>query len=339
MAVGAIALLAAVAPVARAQGRVVVDTVRARTLVGNRVGDPAKREVYTYLPPSYDRDRTRHFPVLYLLHGMTSHPREWLDGSYQGFDLRRTMDSLARTGSEFLVVMPHADNSYGGTFYVNSVAFGRWDDFIGRELVGYIDGRYRTMRDRRHRGIAGQSMGGFGALSIVQSHSATFANVYAMSPCCLTLAADLAPASPLWLAASRLAPATPPRTTGERIVRAMAIAFAPSFRRGAPLVLPHATCWHHSRGARGAAHVGALSPGRSPGARPRPRAGALRDRHRLRHVRPGGERSGRGPRLFGGAAARRHRAYRRGLRRRARRQGARPVRAAPAPVLRPRLRQ
>ena len=53
------------------------------------------------------------------------------------------------------IELPHADNSYGGTFYVNSVAFGRWDDFIGRELVGYIDGRYRTMRDRRHRGIAG----------------------------------------------------------------------------------------------------------------------------------------------------------------------------------------
>ena len=222
-----------------AQGRIVVDTVRARTLVGNRAGDPAAREIYTYLPPGYDRDRTKRFPVLYLLHGMTSHPSEWFDGSYQGFDLRLAMDSIARAGRAFLVVMPHADNAFGGTFYVNSVAFGRWGDFVGRELVGFIDGRYRTMRDRHHRGLAGQSMGGFGALSLAFSQAGTFAHVYAMSPCCLTLAGDLAPASALWREVGRQPPGLIPTNGPQRLVYTMATAFGTRYVRGASPRFPY----------------------------------------------------------------------------------------------------
>lgn len=224
--VGIVALLAA--PHAHAQGRIVVDTLHARGLEGNRAGDPSAREVYIYLPPSYATDRTRRFPVLYLLHGMTSHPREWLDGSYQGLDLRATMDSLVRSGgSEFLIVMPHADNRFGGTFYVNSLAFGRWDDVIARELVAFIDTRYRTRSNRRERGLAGQSMGGFGALSVAQGHADTFGSVYAMSPCCLDLLGDLAPGSDLWKWAAPSAVLTRPQAGRARIARTMAAAFAP----------------------------------------------------------------------------------------------------------------
>lgn len=231
--VGVVALLAA--PHAHAQGRIVVDTLHARGLEGNRAGDPSAREVYIYLPPSYATDRARRFPVLYLLHGITSHPREWLDGSYQGLDLRAAMDSLVRSGgTEFLIVMPHADNRFGGTFYVNSQAFGRWDDVIARELVAFIDTRYRTRSNRRARGLAGQSMGGFGALSVAQGHADTFGSVYAMSPCCLDLVGDLAPGSDVWRWAAPVAVLTRPQAVltrpqagRARIARTMAAAFAP----------------------------------------------------------------------------------------------------------------
>lgn len=241
-AFGAIALL--VAPHARAQGRIVVDTLHARGLEGNRAGDPSAREVYTYLPPSYATERTRRFPVLYLLHGMTSHPREWLDGTYQGLDLRAAMDSLARAGgTEFLIVMPHADNRFGGTFYVNSPAFGRWDDVIAQELVTFIDGKYRTRANRRGRGLAGQSMGGFGALSVAQGHADTFGSVYAMSPCCLDLVGDLAPGSDVWKWAAPGAAVTRPQAGRARLARALATAFAPAgaLREVAPGDSPDAT--------------------------------------------------------------------------------------------------
>lgn len=163
----ALAASIAAAPSLSAQGRIVVDTLRSQTLRGNAIGDTPDREITIYLPPSYARGAAKRYPVVYLLHGVTSHPREWLDGSYDGFDLRATMDSLiAANMQEYLVVMPHADNRLGGSFYVNSAAFGRWEDFIATELVRWVDSRFRTDTDRRKRGLAGQSMGGFGAISI-----------------------------------------------------------------------------------------------------------------------------------------------------------------------------
>ena len=147
---------------AMAQGRILVDTIRSKAIAGNAIGDTPNREVFVYTPPSYDRTPTRRFPVLYLLHGFTSQPREWLDGSYQGLDLQQTMDSLWRVDAgEFLVVMPNADNAMGGGFYVNSAAFGKWEDFVSQELVQYIDARYRTRPDRASRGVSQRAATGW----------------------------------------------------------------------------------------------------------------------------------------------------------------------------------
>ncbi|WP_309672131.1 alpha/beta hydrolase-fold protein [Gemmatimonas sp.] len=219
-----------------AQGRILVDTIRSKALSGNAIGDTPNREVFVYTPPSYDRTPNRRFAVLYLLHGFTSHPREWLDGSYQGLDLQQTMDSLWRVDAgEFLVVMPNADNAMGGSFYVNSSAFGNWDDFVSQELVRYIDARYRTRPGRAARGLAGQSMGGFGALYIAQKHSDVFGSVYAMSPCCTGMVGELAPTSEVWryLRDSTLTP-LPTMAGSVRLARAMTAAFgAPYDKAGA----------------------------------------------------------------------------------------------------------
>ena len=213
-----------------------VDTLRSKAITGNTIGDTPNREVFVYTPPSYDRTPNRRFPVLYLLHGFTSHPREWLDGTYQGLDLQQTMDSLWRVDAgEFLVVMANADNTMGGGFYVNSAAFGKWDDFVSKELVHYIDGRYRTRTDRASRGLAGQSMGGFGALYLAQKHSDVFGMVYAMSPCCTALVGELAPDSEAWRYVRDSTLAAPPAMAGSvRRARTMTAAF------GAPYDQPGA---------------------------------------------------------------------------------------------------
>lgn len=212
----AICVVAVRSPSARAQGRIVIETLHSRALQGNRIGDTPDRKVTIYLPLSYDRDTARRYPAVYLLHGTTSDPREWLDGSYQGLNLSLAMDSLAAAGlSEYIVVMPLADNDFGGSFYVNSAAFGRWEDFVVTELVPFIDARFRTLPRRRSRGLAGQSMGGFGALYLAGRHAKTFGHVYAMSACCLGFVGELAPDSEEW------ATARAPR------LRAMAAAFAP----------------------------------------------------------------------------------------------------------------
>jgi S-formylglutathione hydrolase FrmB len=145
-----------------AQGTIVKDSVSSPGLMGNVVGDSPVRRTLVYLPPSYQRDLTRRYPVLYLLHGATSVPDEWVDGTYEGFDLRVAMDSLAAAGTipELIVVMPNADNALGAGFYANSTTTGNWEAFVVQDLVRHVDRRYRTDARTSKRALVGHSMGG-----------------------------------------------------------------------------------------------------------------------------------------------------------------------------------
>jgi len=163
------------------------------------LGDPADQPVSVYLPPRYFTDPGRRYPVLYLLHGYTGVPREWTDG-YQGMQLDLVMDSLvaAGVGREMIVVVPNGRNKYFGSFYLNSAATGNWEDYLVRDLVAYVDSAYRTLANVASRGIAGHSMGGFGALTLAMRHPDVYHAVYGLSPCCLGLLGDLSQSNPAW---------------------------------------------------------------------------------------------------------------------------------------------
>ena len=164
-----------------------VDTVQAPSLRGNLIGDPVWREATVYLPPGYKTNRSKRYPVVYLLHGFAADHRAFMRGPYQNLNVRLSMDSLIDAGAvrEMIVVTPNARTFFDGSFYINSPITGNWEDFITRDLVGHIDRKYRAIRDRSGRGITGHSMGGFGALRIAMRHPDLFSAVYALSPCCL----------------------------------------------------------------------------------------------------------------------------------------------------------
>jgi S-formylglutathione hydrolase len=68
-----------------------------------------------------------------------------------------------------------------GSFYSNSITTGNWEDFIATELVAFVDTHYRTLAKVESRGIAGHSMGGYGAMRIAIRHPTTFSSVYALN--------------------------------------------------------------------------------------------------------------------------------------------------------------
>ncbi len=227
---GLLALVLLTAP-AWGQGRIVHDSLRSAALNGNLTGDSPVRDVVIYLPPSYRTAPGRHYPVLYMLHGTTSTPEEWLDGTYDGLDLRVAMDSLiaAHAIDEFIVVIPNVDTKLGGGFYADSPTTGGWAAFVVHDLLGFIDGRYRTIPERSGRALAGHSMGGFGTLVLGFAHPELFGMLYAMSPCCATFVGDLSPASPAWAAAAAATSwpvAGAPR--GTALVVALAAALSPA---------------------------------------------------------------------------------------------------------------
>lgn len=174
--------------------------VAAPSLKGNLLNDPTEQPIYVYLPPGYDASAAKRYPTLYLLHGFIGTSRAWTSGGYQGFSLQPAMDDLIKNGKvrEMIVVAANGKNSYGGSFYTNSSVTGNWEDFIYRDLVGYIDATYRTLARAESRGIAGHSMGGYGALMLGMKHPDVFGAVYALSPCCLIMEDDMSDANPAW---------------------------------------------------------------------------------------------------------------------------------------------
>jgi S-formylglutathione hydrolase len=183
----------------RSQGQstLVTDSVMSPGLASNVVGDRPVRRLLVYPPPSYRHDVARRYPVLYLLHGATSVPDEWLDGSYQGLDLQVALGSLLSAAAipEFIVVMPDANSALQASWYANSPATGNREDFVVRDLVRHVDRRYRTDDRAARRALVGHSMGGFGALAIGFNHPGVFGLAYAMSPCCIGFVGILAPAA------------------------------------------------------------------------------------------------------------------------------------------------
>jgi S-formylglutathione hydrolase FrmB/dienelactone hydrolase len=83
-----------------------------------------------------------------------------------------------------IVVLPDSKTVHNGSMYSTSVTTGDFEDFVAHDLVAYIDSHYRTIPDRRSRGLVGHSMGGYGATRIGMKHADVFGALYIMSPCC-----------------------------------------------------------------------------------------------------------------------------------------------------------
>lgn len=151
-----------------------------------------RKRFLVWLPPSYAAGRGRRYPVAYYLHGAFGDETNWTKLA----TLHLTLDSLVAAGMpEMIVVMPDGDDGFYTTWnWLGDVTACRrnrpaggepserycvpwphYDDYVARDLVAHVDRRYRTMATRRNRGIAGLSMGGYGAISLALSYPDVFA--------------------------------------------------------------------------------------------------------------------------------------------------------------------
>jgi S-formylglutathione hydrolase FrmB len=187
---------------ALAQSQVVDVTVHSAGLEHNLLGDSADQPVSIYLPDAYAHDPEQRFPVLYFLHGYGGEPNTHANAER----FRGAMDKgiAAGTVKPMIVVLPNGSNKYHGAFYANSSTTGNWDDFIVKDVVDYVDNHYRTLAFAARRGLAGHSMGGFGALTLGFRHPDVFGSIYAMSPCCTDLVGDMGSSRPEWVGAAAL---------------------------------------------------------------------------------------------------------------------------------------
>lgn len=176
------------------KGQVERIIIHGQSLVGNLAGDSPDRHVSIYLPSGYGEEKSRRYPVLYLLHGFTNSDHRWfgIEGGETFVNVPIAADNaLANGAKEMIIVMPDAFTKYQGSMYSNSVTTGNWEAFITEDLVAYIDANYKTIAHRDSRGLAGHSMGGYGTIRVGMKYPQVFSSLYAMNPCCL--AANLQP--------------------------------------------------------------------------------------------------------------------------------------------------
>ncbi len=194
---------ASTASTARA-GRVVMESVHGASLEQTITGEAADRSVTIYLPPGYDVSSKR-YPVVYLLHGIGGTDVEWVESKEPWQSIQSLMDNGIAAGllQEMIVVMPNEHTKRFGSFYTNSSVTGRWEDFTTQELVAHVDRKYRTLAAAASRGIAGHSMGGYGALKLGMKHPEVYSVVYGMNPALVGWGGDLTALNPAYLEAAR----------------------------------------------------------------------------------------------------------------------------------------
>ncbi|RFM27121.1 esterase family protein [Deminuibacter soli] len=146
-----------------AQGKI-IETQSVQSSILHR---PVKYVVY--LPPGYESsDRT--FPVVYLLHGFSDDHTGWL----QFGEINRFADKAIADGTipPMIIVMPNGDSS----FYINAYdGKENYEDFFVKEFMPSIEKTYRIKAEKKYRGVAGLSMGGYGTLVYALKYPELFA--------------------------------------------------------------------------------------------------------------------------------------------------------------------
>ncbi len=160
--------------------RVVAREIRSTNFVGSKIGVSPVCKMAIYLPAGYDSSAQR-YPVIYFF------PSPF-DTSFRAIfdqkDAEGVFDRAIASGAirKFILVTVDMTTPLGSSWYVNSPATGNWEDFIVRELVPYMDGNFRTLPTRNSRGIAGDFMGGYGAIRFGMKYPNVFGSVYALHP-------------------------------------------------------------------------------------------------------------------------------------------------------------
>lgn len=157
--------------------------IHGAALEGNLEGNAVDRDVLVFLPPSYAKEKSRRYPVVYALHGYSIGAEQWS----KEIHVPQTIEgAFAQGAKEMIVVLPDSKTRHNGSMYSSSVTTGDFERFIARDVVSYIDAHYRTIPNRLARGLVGHSMGGYGATRIGMKQADVFGSLYIMSPCCLS---------------------------------------------------------------------------------------------------------------------------------------------------------
>jgi S-formylglutathione hydrolase FrmB len=147
-------------------GRFDETVIASNALRGNPLGDPHERPLWVYVPPGYDDEPDRRYPSVYMIQGLTGQLDMWRNRSPFRRNFPELADELFASGAAppTIVVWVDCWTSLGGSQFLDSPGTGNYHTFLCDEVVPWVDAGYRTLAAPEHRGIAGKSSGGYGAM-------------------------------------------------------------------------------------------------------------------------------------------------------------------------------
>ena len=141
-------------------------SISSRLLRSNALGDPAERPLWIYLPPAYRQSSTERFPVIYILQGMTGQLDMWKNRSPFRKTPLELYDDLFSDPAVPPCILVFVDcwTQLGGSQFLDSPGTGNYHSYLCDEVVPAVDAEFRTLAECEHRGVAGKSSGGYGAM-------------------------------------------------------------------------------------------------------------------------------------------------------------------------------
>jgi len=145
-------------------GRLDEHWIESEALESNPLGDPSRRPLWVYVPPGYDEAES--LPSIYVIQGLTGQLDMWRNRApFRPSAIERIDALFAEQGAPpCVVVFVDCWTRLGGSQFVDSPGTGDYHSFLCDEVVPFVDERYATLAASAHRGIAGKSSGGYGAM-------------------------------------------------------------------------------------------------------------------------------------------------------------------------------
>jgi hypothetical protein len=151
------------------RGRLDELVVVSELLAGNPLGDSPVRPLTVYVPPALAGGaEAGPVPSIYVIQGYTGRLDLWSNRNPFEVTYFDRLDAMFAAGDcpPAIVVFVDAWTRYGGSQFLNSTSTGRYQDYLCDEVVPFVDARYPTLSGPEHRGIAGKSSGGYGAMVV-----------------------------------------------------------------------------------------------------------------------------------------------------------------------------
>jgi predicted alpha/beta superfamily hydrolase len=151
------------------------------------------RRIHIYVPPSYEKETKRRYPVLYVQDGQNAFSTAGPGAAFGwgSWELDKTADRLSAEGKIEEIIMVAVDCSndrykeYRGpaewTKAGESKSYDRYENFLLHELKPKIDREYRTKPKAKDTGTIGSSMGGVASLALGWEHPEVFGKIASLS--------------------------------------------------------------------------------------------------------------------------------------------------------------